>query len=74
MLVFSRRLSSRLTLVLLRWLALEVVVAAAGVAGDVDADADVVVVSLYQDLSNGYSTLTRVLGNANNMPLNNRRW
>lgn len=44
MLVFSRRLSSRLTLVLLRWLASEAVVAADGVAGDVDADADVVVV------------------------------
>lgn len=42
---FSRRLSSRLTLVLLRWLALEEVVAVVGAAGDVDADVAVAVVS-----------------------------
>lgn len=42
--MFSRRPSSKLTLVLLRWLASEAEVAAAGVDGDVDADADVVVV------------------------------
>jgi hypothetical protein len=71
--MFSRRPSSRSTLVWLRWLASAAAVAVA--TADTDVDAAVVEVGIAVGKKLGHPELTNLsANNANNMPIGNRRW